>query len=352
VKSILIDDARSCLYSLSKDNNITLFYLGDQGNEFIKIMTLSGIYSKASVFQDFVLEEKCFEIIGLHSVLRCESKSIQLLAVTSSGHRLYFSHKTSFESLTNANSAPTQLKLVCVRSPIGSSNTYGYAAIDRQALIHHSFYSAGLLLASHSFSEELDRILGSCPDVGAMMHLHPRKYLIDQTSFMDTKGKTWAIAETQSSFYNGALSMLSPGKLLNEFWSQFEYFPRTFRLLSNEGTFYFQLILGITVVTKLRPLDILFHLINSSQDMRVFADFFDKFGKDQSCAMCLAIACSHSSINYAKYDSVLPQLTSHTTNLATKLYFELGGKPISGQGSQSQKSRNYFYIQLNSIWSF
>ncbi len=84
--------------------------------------------------------------------------------------------------------------------------------------------------------------------------------------------------------------------------------------------------------------------------MRVFADFFDKFGKDQACAMCLAIACSHSSINYAKYDSVLPQLTSHTTNMATKLYFELGGKPISGQGAQSQNTRIFFFL-TNRIWS-
>lgn len=65
--------------------------------------------------------------------------------------------------------------------------------------------------------------------------LHPRKFMIDQISFMDTKGKTWSIAETKSSFYNGALSISSPGKILNELWSQFEYFPRTFRLLSNEG---------------------------------------------------------------------------------------------------------------------
>lgn len=171
VKSILIDDTRSCLYSLSKDNNITLFYLGNQGNEFTKIMTLTGIYSKASTFQDFVLEERSFEIIGLHVVLPCESNSIHLLAVTSTGHRLYFSHKTSFETLSMGNAMPTQLRLVCVKSPVGSSNSYGYTVIDRQTLIHQSFYSGGLLLASSSFSEELDRILGSSPDVGAMMQV-------------------------------------------------------------------------------------------------------------------------------------------------------------------------------------
>jgi hypothetical protein len=59
--------------------------------------------------------------------------------------------------------------------------------------------------------------------------------MIDQTSFIDTKGKTWAIAETRNSFYDGIMSCTSPGKILNELWSQFEYFPRTFRLLSNEG---------------------------------------------------------------------------------------------------------------------
>ena len=48
--------------------------------------------------------------------------------------------------------------------------------------------------------------------------------------------------------------------------------------------------------------------------------------------MCLAIACSHSCINLAKHDSVLPQVTPHTINMATKLYFELGGKPMTGQG--------------------
>lgn len=31
------------------------------------------------------------------------------------------------------------------------------------------------------------------------------------------------------------------------------------------------------MLTKLRPLDILFHLINQSQDMRVFTEFFDRY---------------------------------------------------------------------------
>ena len=43
--------------------------------------------------------------------------------------------------------------------------------------------------------------------------------------------------ENPSAFTTGAASIEEPGAILNELLTQFEYAPRSFRLLSNEGVF-------------------------------------------------------------------------------------------------------------------
>ena len=170
-----MDDARSCLYTLSKENSISLIYLGPQGQEYIKIAQQSNLYQKAARFADqyghFVLDERNFEIISLHPLLQSESAIVQLLALTSSGHRLYFSHYRETDPQRLVKGPPAHLVLAFVRPPIGPASSYGYSTVaegPRGAQIHTSFYASGLLLAANAFSEEMDRVLGICLDSGAM----------------------------------------------------------------------------------------------------------------------------------------------------------------------------------------
>jgi hypothetical protein len=68
------------------------------------------------------------------------------------------------------------------------------------------------------------------------------KYLIDQTSFIDLKGKAWDIVESPSAFSLKASEATEAGPMLNELSTQFAFLPRSFRFLSNEGTRYMRLL--------------------------------------------------------------------------------------------------------------
>ena len=178
LKSLVVDNTRSCLYTLSKENHISLIYLGQDGKDYVKIAKQTGIYQKASRFTDqysqFVPDERNFEIVSLHPVSPSESQVVQLMAVTSTGHRLYFSHFSDLNRVPLKNGklvAPAGLVLAFVRPPLGPVTSFGYgASLDgpRGAQIHQAFYSTGLFLAANSFTEEMDRLLGITLDSGAM----------------------------------------------------------------------------------------------------------------------------------------------------------------------------------------
>lgn len=177
LKSLVVDNTRSCLYTLSKENHISLIYLGQDGRDYVKIAKQTGIYQKASRFTDqysqFVPDERNFEIVSLHPVSPSESQVVQLMAVTSTGHRLYFSHFSDLNRLPLNGKlvAPAGLVLAFVRPPLGPVTSFGYgASLDgpRGAQIHQAFYSSGLFLAANSFTEEMDRLLGITLDSGAV----------------------------------------------------------------------------------------------------------------------------------------------------------------------------------------
>ena len=147
--------------------------------EFHRIAKMSDVFNQCLRYSDYfphaALDERNFSITSLHTISPMESKMIHLLAVTASGHRLYFSHLREYEWNSVAVSpegkkfAPSCLTLQMLRPPLSPrSAAMGHFNGVGGSQIHESFYSNGLFLAANSFSEEIDRIICIAPDSGAM----------------------------------------------------------------------------------------------------------------------------------------------------------------------------------------
>jgi nuclear pore complex protein Nup155 len=280
-------------------------YMGSDGLGFAKISKMTNIQgqilqmSSSSASQS--LDERNFQIISINVVPVAESKVICLVAITQTGHRLYFSCTDRFGPI----SEPKPLRLVFVKAP----PFLGRSIFTQGGKMHTAYYLNGLTVAAQSFTEEIDRIIGIDLNCGKVS---TSKTLVEQGSFVDIEGKTWAISEAFSKAFEQALATTTPGRFLNEMVSQFDFSPRKFYLLTNTG---------LTCIVKQRPLDVLLHLITVGREQDIL-EFATRYGNDQVCAMSLAISCGHSSISQGPFG-----IASNIASIASKLYFELGGMP-------------------------
>lgn len=139
--------------------------------------------------------------------------------------------------------------------------------------------------------------------------------MVETLSLTQNEGRSWAVCEAPTPQYEAMQKFKGPsGAFLNELVTQLQYQNRKFYLLTNTG---------LTTVTKQRPLDVLLQLMINS-DGAAINDFAERFGLDQFCGMCLAIACGHSSISGGPY-----MIPKNIAGIASTLFFDFGGMPIA-----------------------
>ena len=338
IRSITLDNDRNLLYTVSKRNEIEVFDLGADGMGFASVARISNLSSQLQRFNTFD-----DHIISMHPTMITESRVLHLVAITSSGHRLLFStgSSTAFPTLNphNMYMAPSTLRLCYVLPP-----PLDIPMNDSGAKVHESFYFNGMTIAAQAL-EEFDRILVIAPNAGLIMQ-DPSRRLSECSSSFSLEGRTWAIAELSSRM---SLAMSEdksfPTYYWNELASQFDFEPRKLFLLTNGG---------LTTLIKQRPIDLLLSLINLTNlsGTKPYQDFFSAFGADQSCAMCLAIACNHPTIT--KGHITLP---ASVCDIASKLYFELGGTTPAKSGViqpilMRENFRSDFQSGLNALRTF
>jgi nuclear pore complex protein Nup155 len=105
------------------------------------------------------------------------------------------------------------------------------------------------------------------------------------------------------------------GNSIKEIAQQFSEPPRQFMLMANLCVYFYQ---------KLRPVDTLYDILERSRGLQKEAAlsqaFFDRYGKTESCAMCLSVYCSIDN------DVI--------KNRAKNLFFDYGGAPSAAFASQ------------------
>jgi nuclear pore complex protein Nup155 len=283
---------------------ISVFYLGSNGtaSNLTAAATLRDIPRQIQQLTPggVDIDAKAVEIVGFHVVTPSEASSdVHAVVVTSKGLRLYLSHRKTSSygygypsySTSSANEQPTSLRIIYVRglpvnlfrendSPSQMQVASGSGApgpeIKPFQITHitDTFYSCGLFIASQPPPPVQDGsdsiLLCTFPDAPSIAGLkqvaqpqpifgqpHPsyhRPTLTENIKLLPLQGESWAIAE---------LPQPSHSKAFNELSSQFSQAQRELVVLSH---------VGVTPVSKLRPADILYQLIQ--QDKRYELELF------------------------------------------------------------------------------
>ena len=271
---IAIDQSRNILYTLSEKSDIAVYHLGSSGNEFNRISRLSGIRDLANRILETqsygnYIQQDPFKIESIHIV--SESRELYLVGITNTGARLYFScvaqkiYNIDVIDMSSVVELPTTLRLVFVRPAPSFNNDRA----NHSEQIHVSFYSSGITIGANPVSEDVDCIVGMAPDFGVIGLMATWSEMF---SSIYLEGKVYGIYEVGN------------GYKFNELESQSLNVSRKFLVFTNSG---------VTVLSKTRSIDILEKQIvdSSGQLTPALNVLFENFGVDQSCAMCLSIAC-------------------------------------------------------------
>ncbi|KAF7320066.1 Nucleoporin [Mycena kentingensis (nom. inval.)] len=384
IVSIVSDVARNCFYTLNGRNTITIYR--PDGDKSLQVsQTLANLCKLA---QDKApgspaITPATFTIVGLHVVDPSESRSgIQLMAITSNGARLYFGPSGGFGYSYGPASSSRQIHIVHVRlpptnlihpdehnqpyrpvvAPYGAATQAPPASRPYAvATLESSCYVDGLTIAAQAGDADgTDYVLCMSPDltrVGTLAQLNPqlqppvpvhqpmhygaspmstRPPLTEHATVLAIPGRTWAMAPVSPSVSFSAPPGAPSPTVLNELATQFSSYPRQFMILTN---------VGLTFLVKRRALDYLQAVIEELQlegNTQPIVEFRDSFGKDQTCAMLLGLACGNTFLDPSDEASAgnLALISPDMAGVAKQAFYDFGERPTwterTSYGSEPQ----------------
>ncbi|KAI9473423.1 MAG: Nup133 N terminal like-domain-containing protein [Benjaminiella poitrasii] len=350
VKSIAIDNERKVLYLLSEKSTIEMVYLGDVYNNYRPVAKHATIVENAIQLcrqQSRMVTANDFVIESIHVISVAESKRIHLMAMTTKGYRLYFSHHKDafrvggYNTLNNnMTGPPNTLELGHIRVP-PSTIELNKEAGQLPTSYTDTYYDCGICVSVNPKDDITDQLhimsVTSLPATTSttstvtatninMMTTGYNNYnksdYLEADMIVNVDDKVQCIVEANRE---------TVGKnYLREITQQLADSPRQFIVLSS---------LSVTYYTKLRPVDILYNLISSDkirassshsnsmstansldENIKNIVSFFERYGKREACAMCLSIICASDE--------------QDVVQRATQLFFEYGGSPSAKSATQ------------------
>ncbi|KAI7897767.1 Nup133 N terminal like-domain-containing protein [Cokeromyces recurvatus] len=351
VKSMAIDNERKVLYLLSEKSSIEVVYLGDAYNNYRPVAKHTNIIENAIQLcrqQSRIVTANDFIIESIHVISVAESKRIHLMAMTTKGYRLYFSHyKDAFRMggfTTNTNytmtGPPNTLELGHIRVPPSTTDLNKEAGQLPTSYIE-TYYDCGICVSVNPKDELTDQLhitsvtclpenmsattstsTGTSNMITTGYQNYNKSDYLETDMIINLDDKVQCIVEANAN---------TVGKnYLREITEQLANPPRQFIVLSS---------LSVTYFTKLRPVDILYQLISNDktrishnngggsmrmvqadENLKNIISFFERYGKREACAMCLSIICASDELDIVQR--------------ATQLFFEYGGAPSAKNATQ------------------
>ncbi|KAM0752957.1 nucleoporin-domain-containing protein [Meredithblackwellia eburnea MCA 4105] len=366
--SLEVDNERGLLYTLLRNGVIEMYQLSSTapGSGFDgppnRVAKTGDVLRQAQVIcpGSPMLNARNFRIVSLEVISLKEGGNLKigLVAVTSTGVRLYFTHqRRGYSAYYSTSAQPATLELCHVRPPPAPStapapppnNMYGQPVppapapasntIAFNSVIQAKFASGGLLLAANNLTTDIDVLLLAAPDVatGARVVAEgvPQSAVTgasrpfsEVAGTIEIPGRTWDMAEIT---VKGPAPAPGGGTALNELATQVTQSRREWVVLTN---------MGANVVSRQRPVDTLLEVLQAAGlngtggGHGEVSVFFESYGRDQACAMLLTIAAGNSRVTNA--DSTAPgggglgrNAGSAVADHAKSLFFEGGGRPVS-----------------------
>ncbi|XP_036320971.1 nuclear pore complex protein Nup154 [Rhagoletis pomonella] len=307
IVSIVIDDHRQLLYTLTEKGSIDAWNIGTDCSSTRRFARVSQneVMQRASSILKTVDNSIFSKIKSICPLSIDDSLNLNLLAITQSGVRLFFATRplssaqnpsqqhlqqqqiqlsqtlqkqtsTNFPStntsgLVSAQSAqdlskPQGLYLYHVRLPPGyTPNT----TVNKPKQVHSAYYSEGTLLLISTSQQDQDHLwsISSAPFLS-------RPYLAEATAVLSLDGIVWSLAEVRDKCESKLNSILRKAKK-----------AKKVVLLTNQGAH---------IIALLKPVDILQQLLTaySGPHNEAVKAFFQIQTESEACTTSLLIACA------------------------------------------------------------
>ncbi|TFK30342.1 nucleoporin [Coprinopsis marcescibilis] len=364
---LVSDHARDLIYALTSRCTIAIYK--PNGEKSVQhLQTVTGLFKAA---QDKApgspfLTLQNFEVSQLHVVTPSESRSVQLIAVTNNGVRLYLGPSTSYYGSSGAGSSNRPLSLLHVRlpptnlihpdeqvarRPAASYNTAQTASqpTSRPYAINgldNSCYQNGLMIAAQpGDTEASDYILCLSPDLthignlgqlnipipiaqpqtqqygAAVAATSNRLPLVEYATLIPIPGRTWDVANVCQPPPTPLPPATPLYSSINELATQFNEPAHQFMLLTNAG---------LTFLIKRRAVEYLKSVLEELQsegNVQPIIDFRDSFGRDQTCAMLLALASGNTFLNGVEGQTPVT-VSTEIAAVAKQAFYDFGERPI------------------------
>ncbi len=283
LQELRFDRSRNTLYALAASSTIQCFWLGRDGK------TLERCATRSNLQDDAICRERIhnpasaeFQICSIWPVTAAESSRFHLLALTTSGVRIYLT------TMPNPSDKPYTLQVVHVDNALRDLR-------GSHSAVQASFFAYGCLLLSTSPGGGASL---AAPDAERPLYcLHfntaskeQRTINVDEPyQCLRLSGTTWAIGETPLPAIVAASeivpTVVPPVNVANELATQ-HFIQRRFLCLTHRG---------IYTVERRRPVDQLALCLTQSQgsvDAQELHSFFGSYKSGaEAYAMCLMLAC-------------------------------------------------------------
>lgn len=367
LSDLVVDDARHILYALHENAQVTVVDLGATGSSTSVVCSLNLLAEGAKYAREYrrtrvscpderIFQSAGLQVVSLAVVPRDESSYVTVVAVTSTGIRLYLTvYSRRAYSMGPGSSMrakrPTRLDLVYIRLPppaisLSDAPPYhakegmqpGFAPGKSPSSVHAAFHRKGVFLMVDGRKDEQDRLVGIAHDpiagsssmaiaapsrkattresvsldscIGKVVDIQELDaYSSDGQPIYDTAssaGVSAARAGSKRSFEEmsaGSLGESADVAIVSEMALQYSQPSRHFLCLTNSG---------IQVFKKIRPVDQLHRILllaRGSDIKTALAPFVRSFGEVQVSCMLIGLACGVSS----------DPLTTETTTTASLL---------------------------------
>ncbi|KIY50546.1 nucleoporin-domain-containing protein [Fistulina hepatica ATCC 64428] len=342
ISNIVADTKRNFIYTLTPKNVLSV-YKPDGDKSITHLQTISNILQLAqekAPGSPALIPGK-FRIAALVVIDPAESRmaesrmDIHLMAVTSNGVRLYFSPRHN--NYGYSGSGGGGLTLLHVRLPPTNLIRPDGLPNSPPVVINALEYvgvANGMVLASTE-GDTGDYIICLSPDLTRIGNLDQnisarpvtvqysqgaapsRSALVETVSVLVIKNKIYALAPVKRETASNPAGEPAPSEI-NELATQFSQPAQKFMFLSP---------MGLSLVVRRRALDHLLSVLESiygQTELQPVLAFRDSYGRDQTCAMLLGIACGNSFVDAR---SSVPAFLSEQTITALQFYYDLGEHP-------------------------
>jgi nuclear pore complex protein Nup155 len=323
IQELRFDPTRNILYALTSSSCIHGYWLGTDGLGLVQFATRSNLQNdpsvQARVYGPAAAELK---IVSIFPVTMPESSRIHLVAIASSGVRLYLTTTPSYSD------KPYSLQVVHVDHPLRDMR-------NRTCKVQQCYFSSGCLVMAADVQPDTDQTLFA---------LHFDMVTKEQGSGADEpcaavklSGTTWAINEAPLPRFVDVPPELTPlPNVANELATQHFVPTRRFLCLTNNGLY---------TIERRRPLDQLIAIlgrsqgnIDSSEELKTFFSFV---GEAEACAMCLVVACCFADTHGSFHRGVTAQIRDWATAAFLYLGANTPERAVAYFGAQTQFSDRY-----------